>query len=218
MATSLTIRRLGLTEYATTLALMNTFTDARGPDTPDEFWCVEHQPVYTLGLNADRAHVLTPGSIPVLQVDRGGQVTYHGPGQLVVYTLLDLKRAKMGIRDLISGLENAMIATVADFGVTAINRRDAPGIYVDGAKLGSIGLRVRRGCSYHGLSLNIDMDLAPFQQINTCGFENLSVTQLRDLAGPLDIETIATALTEYLARNLGLVVQQVNIDGPLATE
>ncbi len=207
MATSLTIRRLGLTEYSTTLASMNTFTDVRGPDTPDEFWCVEHRPVYTLGLNANRAHVLAPGSIPVLQVDRGGQVTYHGPGQLVVYTLLDLKRAKLGIRDLVSGLENAMIATVADFGVTATNRRDAPGIYVDGAKLGSIGLRVRRGCSYHGLSLNIDMDLAPFQQINTCGFEHLSVTQLRDLAGPLGLEAIATLLTEYLANDLGLAVE-----------
>jgi lipoyl(octanoyl) transferase len=205
-APPLTIRQLGLTEYATTLASMNKFTDVRGPETDDEFWCVEHQPVYTLGLNADRAHVLAPGPIPVLQVDRGGQVTYHGPGQLVVYTLIDLKRAKLGIRDLVSALENAMISTVADFGVKAINRRDAPGIYVDGAKLGSIGLRVRRGCSYHGLSLNVDMDLAPFQQINTCGFEHLAVTQLRDLAGPLDRDSIAPALTGYLANLLGFEV------------
>ena len=205
-APPLTIRQLGLTEYATSLASMNTFTDVRGPDTGDEFWCVEHPPVYTLGLNADRAHVLAPGPIPVLQVDRGGQVTYHGPGQLVVYTLIDLKRAKLGIRDLVSALENAMIATVADFGVTAINRRDAPGIYVDGAKLGSIGLRVRRGCCYHGLSLNVDMDLAPFQQINTCGFEHLAVTQLRDLAGPLDSDSIAPALTGYIAKLLGFEV------------
>jgi lipoyl(octanoyl) transferase len=208
MAIPLTIRRLGLTEYAKTFASMNSFTDTRGPETPDEFWCVQHQPVYTLGLNADRSHVLASDAIPVLQVDRGGQVTYHGPGQLVVYTLLDLKRANLGIRDLVSALENAMIATVADFGVTAINRRDAPGIYVAGAKLGSIGLRIRRGCSYHGLSLNIDMDLSPFQHINTCGFENLSVTQLRDLAEPPDIESIATALTGYLASILGFSVRE----------
>lgn len=203
MASPLTIRRMGLTEYATTLASMNAFTDARGPETSDEFWCVEHHPVYTLGLNADRTHVLAPGAIPVLQVDRGGQVTYHGPGQLVVYTLLDLKRLNLSIRDLVSALENAMIATVAGFGVTAINRRDAPGIYVSDAKLGSIGLRIRRGCCYHGLSLNIDMDLAPFQHINTCGFQHLSVTQLRDLVGPVDIDLIATELTEQLAKHLG---------------
>lgn len=206
MAIPLKIRRLGVTEYAKTLASMNAFTDARGPEIPDEFWCVEHQPVYTLGLNADRAHVLAPGTIPVLQVDRGGQVTYHGPGQLVVYTLIDLKRANLGIRDLVSALENAMIATVADFGVTAINRPDAPGIYVDGAKIGSIGLRIRRGCSYHGLSLNIDMDLTPFQHINTCGFEHLSVTQLRDLIGPLDSEVVAPTLTGHLAKLLGFDV------------
>ena len=202
----LKIQRLGLTEYATTLASMSSFTDARGPDTADEFWCVEHQPVYTLGLNADPAHVLAPGAIPVLRVDRGGQVTYHGPGQLVVYTLIDLKRANLGIRDLVSALENAMIETVAEFGVTATNRCDAPGIYVDGAKLGSIGLRIRRGCSYHGLSLNIDMDLAPFQRINTCGFEPLPVTQLRDLVGPHDHDAIATALMGYLANILGFKI------------
>jgi lipoyl(octanoyl) transferase len=208
MAIPLKIRRLGLTEYRTTLASMNAFTDARGPDTPDEFWCVEHHPVYTLGLNADPGHVLSPGSIPVVKVDRGGQVTYHGPGQLVVYTLLDLKRANLGIRDLVSALENAMIATIADFGVTAINRKDAPGVYVDGAKLGSIGLRVRRGCSYHGLALNIDMELAPFRYINPCGFEHLPVTQLSDLAAPVDVDSIATALTGELADRLGLANQE----------
>lgn len=207
MALPLKIRRLGVTEYGTTLASMNTFTDARGPDTPDEFWCVEHQPVYTLGINADPGHVLSPGAIPVVKVDRGGQVTYHGPGQIMVYTLLDLKRARLGIRDLVSALESAMIATVASLGVAAVNRADAPGVYVDGAKLGSIGLRIRRGCSYHGLALNVDMELTPFSNINPCGFEHLPVTQLRELAGPVDIDAIATTLTKNLAERLNLEVQ-----------
>ena len=203
MTTPPNIKRLGLTEYSTTLSAMNTFTDVRGEDTPDEFWCVQHQPVYTLGLNADPAHVLSSGPIPVVKVDRGGQVTYHGPGQLVVYTLIDLKRARLGIRDLVCALENAMIATVADFGVTAVNRRDAPGIYVDGAKLGSIGLRIRRGCSYHGLALNVDMDLNPFSGINPCGFEHLPVTQLRDLAESVDLEDVEKKLLAALTAEVG---------------
>lgn len=207
MAIPLKIRRPGRMEYSTALASMNAFTDARGPETPDEFWCVEHEPVFTLGLNADPAHLISAGRIPVIRTDRGGQVTYHGPGQLVVYTLIDMKRAKIGIRDLVSALEDAMISVAAGFGVTAVKRKNAPGVYVEGAKLGSIGLRIRRGCSYHGLAFNVDMDLAPFRSINTCGFEHLPVTQLSDLAKTGDLDSIATKLTADLADRLGLELQ-----------
>ena len=160
---------------------MQRFTDERGSDTPDEVWFVEHDPVFTLGLNADDDHVLDPGEIEVVNIDRGGQVTYHGPGQLVAYVLFDLRRIHLSIRPLVELLENAVIETVAQYGVDAASRRDAPGVYVDGAKLAAIGLRVRRGCSYHGLALNIDMDLSPFSRINPCGMQGLTVTQLREL-------------------------------------
>ncbi len=180
------VRRLGCVDYAETLASMSAFTDRRGAETPDEIWLLEHPPVFTLGLNANRSHLLAPGDIAVIQVDRGGQVTYHGPGQLVAYVLLDLKRANIGVRALVSALECSMITAAAAFGIAATSRSDAPGIYVGGAKLGSVGLRVRRGCSYHGLALNIDMDLQPFSQIDPCGFAGLPVTQLKDLAGPVD--------------------------------
>jgi lipoyl(octanoyl) transferase len=180
------VRHLGPVDYAETLASMSAFTDARGPKTPDEIWILQHPPVFTLGLNADRSHVVAPGSIDVIQVDRGGQVTYHGPGQLVAYVLLDLKRAGIGVRALVSALEDSMINAVAWCGVTAQSRTDAPGIYVAGAKLGSVGLRIRRGCSYHGLALNIDMDLAPFNQIDPCGYAGLPVTRLKDLAPSVD--------------------------------
>ena len=160
---------------------MQSFTLARGADTSDEIWFVEHPPVFTLGMRADRAHVLASGDIPVVQIDRGGQVTYHGPGQLVVYVLLDLHRLGLNVRGLVQALESAVIDTVAAYGVTAVPRRDAPGVYVDGRKLGAIGLRVRRNCSYHGLAVNVNMDLAPYSRINPCGFADLEVTQLADL-------------------------------------
>ncbi len=188
------IQKLGLVNYQSTLASMTEFTDHRTPDTPDEIWLLEHTPIFTLGLAADRSHVLAPGDIPVVQVDRGGQVTYHGPGQLVAYTLVDLKRANLTIRDLVSTLENAVIDTVAEYGIEARNRRDAPGVYVGEAKLASIGLRVRRGCSYHGLALNIDMDLSPFARINPCGFKDLQMTQLASLGGPADLNLVADDL------------------------
>jgi len=192
------IRNLGLVDYESTLASMIEFTDRRSPDTPDEIWLLEHAPVFTLGLAAEHSHVLVPGDIPVVQVDRGGQVTYHGPGQLVAYTLIDLKRAGLTIRDLVSALENAVIDTVAEYGIEARNRGNAPGVYVGEAKLASIGLRIRRGCSYHGLALNIDMDLAPFDRINPCGFEGLQMTQLASLGGPRDIDRV----TDDLGRRL----------------
>lgn len=196
------IRQLGRVDYANTLASMSAFTDRRGPGTADEIWLLEHPPVYTLGLNADRKHILAPGDIAVIQVDRGGQVTYHAPGQLVAYVLLDLKRANIGVRSLVSALENTMIAAAATFGVTAVSRPDAPGIYVDGAKLGSIGLRVRRGCSYHGLALNVDMDLRPFSQIDPCGFAGLPVTQLKDHAGPVDLNNFLDDFELILIENI----------------
>ncbi len=183
---------------------MKDFTDRRGPDTADEFWLLQHRPVYTLGLNADPAHVLASGDIPVVKVDRGGQVTYHGPGQLIVYTLIDLKRASIGIRDLVSALENSVVRFVTKYDIDAAARCDAPGVYVDGKKLASVGLRVRRGCSYHGLSLNVSMDTEPFTRINPCGFDDLSVTQLADLGLPTDIDAIGAELTTLLGAELGL--------------
>jgi lipoyl(octanoyl) transferase len=179
---------------------MTAFTARRGAETPDEIWFLHHPSIYTLGVNANRKHVLIPSDIPIIQADRGGQVTYHGPGQLIAYTLLDLRRAKLGIRDLVSALETAMIATVANYGIKAIRHKDAPGIYVDGAKLGSIGLRIRRGCSYHGLALNVDMDLVPFGQIDPCGYANLPVTQLADLAGPVNMDHVIDLLTASLTK------------------
>jgi len=183
---------------------MTEFTDRRTPDTPDEFWLLEHEPVFTLGLAGKHEHILAAGNIPVVQVDRGGQITYHGPGQLVAYTLIDLKRAGLTIRDLVSALENAVIDTVAGYGIKARHRREAPGVYVGEEKLASIGLRIRRGCSYHGLALNVDMDLAPFEKINPCGFEGMRMTQLADLGGPGDLGRVADDLSLQLRAKIGV--------------
>jgi len=195
-------RRLGLADYATTLEDMRAFTDARSLDTPDEIWFLEHPPVFTLGLNADPAHLLDPGDVPVVEVDRGGQVTYHGPGQLIVYALLDLRRSGTGVRELVTALEDTVIAAAARYGIVAGRRRGAPGVYVDDRKLASLGLRVRRGCSYHGLAFNIDMDLSPFGRINPCGFEGLDVTQLADLGGPSSVERVAVDVAEEFMSRL----------------
>lgn len=176
------IRRLGKVDYEATWRDMQRLTDMRTANTRDEIWFLEHPPVFTLGMNGQPEHVLAPGDIPVVQVDRGGQVTYHGPGQLVVYPLLDLRRLGLGVRELVMRLENAVIELAAGYGVEAVGRRDAPGVYVGGKKLASIGLRVRRGCSYHGLALNVVNDLEPFSRINPCGFEGLQVVKLADLA------------------------------------
>ncbi len=200
-----TVRRLpGLTPYATAVAAMQAFTSARGPDTPDELWLLQHPPVYTLGLNAARAHLLDPGTTPVVQTDRGGQVTWHGPGQVVAYVLFDLKRANRGIRELVMALEDAVIALVARHGIVATARREAPGVYVAGAKLASVGLRVRRGCSYHGLALNVAPDLAAFTRINPCGYPALPVTSLSVLGAPADPDEVSAALARQLASALGL--------------
>jgi len=181
---------------------MQTFTAERSADTRDEVWFVEHPPVYTLGLRADRAHLLAPGDIPIVQIDRGGQVTYHGPGQLIAYVMLDLKRRAWTPRQLVMALESSVIDTVAEYGITAKARRDAPGVYVDGAKLAAVGLRVKRHCSYHGLAVNVAMDLAPFAGINPCGYEDLAVTQLKTLCGIDDLGRFRDDLTPRLLARL----------------
>jgi lipoyl(octanoyl) transferase len=182
------VRDLGFRPLPEVWGEMQAFTTERTAATPDEIWFVEHPPVYTLGMRADRSHLLAPGGIPVVQIDRGGQVTYHGPGQLVAYVLLNLERRALTPRKLVQALENAVIDTVASYGVAANARRDAPGVYVAGAKIAAVGLRVKRHCSYHGLAVNVAMDLAPFAGINPCGYANLPVTDLRALAGIESVE------------------------------
>jgi lipoyl(octanoyl) transferase len=199
-----TLHWLGRVEYEPTWRAMQRFTESRNDATPDAIWFLEHPPVFTLGMNGKPEHVLAPGDIPVVNIDRGGQVTYHGPGQLVVYPLLDVRRAGLGIRQLVVTLENAVIEFCRARGVEAIGRRDAPGIYVDGRKLASIGLRVRRGCSYHGLAFNIAMDLEPFQRINPCGFAGLQVVDLQTLGIADSLESIARGLAPHLLGTLGL--------------
>ncbi len=200
------IRRLGRVDYESTWRAMQRFTDERDSATPDEIWFLEHPPVFTLGMNASAAHVLMPGDIPVVHVDRGGQVTYHGPGQLVVYPLIDLRRAALGIRDLVTALERCVIDLAADFGIKAESRRDAPGVYVAGRKLASVGIRVRRGASYHGLALNVNLDLEPFRRINPCGYQGLQMTQLVELGGPDSPARAADALEPHLLRALQLAI------------
>jgi lipoyl(octanoyl) transferase len=203
------LKWLGRVDYEPTWRAMQTFTEQRGPETRDEIWFLEHPPVFTLGMNAAREHVLAPGDIPVVQIDRGGQVTYHGPGQLVVYPLLDVRRSALGVRQLVMALENGIIALLASWNIEAIGRRDAPGIYVEGRKLASIGLRIRRGCSYHGLAFNVAMDLEPFRRINVCGYRGLEVTDLRtlgvsELGVSLELHSVAELLAPHLLGALGM--------------
>ena len=200
------VRQLGLAEYESTWRAMQRFTAERAAGTPDEIWFLEHPPVFTLGVSASRAHLLAPGEIPVVQIDRGGQVTYHGPGQLVVYPLIDLRRAALGVREFVSALECAVIDLAAGYGIAASSRREAPGVYVDGRKLASVGVRVRRGGSYHGLALNVALDLAPFGRINPCGYAGLQMTQLSELGGPGTVVECAAALEPHLRRSLRLAL------------
>jgi lipoyl(octanoyl) transferase len=200
------IRRLpGLTDYTAAVDAMRVLTDARDQATPDELWLLEHPPVFTLGLNASLAHVLEPGDVPVVQTDRGGQVTYHGPGQLVAYVLVDLARAGLGVRQVVTALEEAVIALAGRRGILATARREAPGVYVDGAKLASVGLRVRRGATYHGLALNVDPDLSAFRRINPCGYPDLPVTSLAAQGDRVDIARAGDELAMDLLRQLALV-------------
>lgn len=190
--------RLGLADYEATWHRMRELTERRGAHAPDRLWTLQHPPVFTLGLNGKREHLLAPGRIPVVPVDRGGQVTYHGPGQLVVYPLLNIRRRGLGVRALVTLLEESVIALLADHGVTARARPEAPGVYVDGAKVASVGLRVRRGCSYHGLSVNVDMDLEPFSRINPCGYAGLPVTDFKGLGVTLPIEAVEDRLAAII--------------------
>ena len=197
-----TIRNLGLQSYVSTWQDMQRYTQERNADTADELWIVEHDPVYTLGLNGKREHLLNTGNIPVINSDRGGQATYHGPGQLVIYTLLDIKRLQINSRELVTLLERAMIGTLAEHGITAVARADAPGVYVQGKKIGSIGLRIKKNGSYHGLSLNNDMDLRPFDHINTCGYSDLKVTQLSDLGVTVSTNQLASSVIRAITTML----------------
>lgn len=199
----LRIRVLGREDYQPVWQRMQSFTHSRTSSTPDEIWLVQHSPVFTLGRNGKPEHVLAPGDIPVIPIDRGGQVTYHGLGQLVVYLLLDIRRKELGVRDLVMRIEQSVIELLSHYGITAQGDRDAPGVYVDGRKIAALGLRVTRGHTYHGLSLNVDMDLEPFQRINPCGYAGLQVTQCRDLGiGQTPFE-LAGELCECLAQQLG---------------
>ena len=204
---TLIVRKLGLQAYEPTWQSMQAFSAKRNDDTLDELWLLQHTPVFTLGLNAKREHLLKESGIPLIQVDRGGQVTYHGPGQLIAYLLIDLARRKLGVHDLVIQLEQAVINLLADIDITATGRRDAPGVYVNNKKLAALGLRVRKGRSYHGLSLNIDMDLAPFANINPCGYPGLQVTQLSDLGINLSIDEVSRRLESHLAGILGYTVR-----------
>ena len=203
-APSLLIRELGLVEYQPTLDAMRAFTDARDADTPDELWLLQHPRVFTQGQAGKAEHVLSPGDIPVIQVDRGGQVTYHGPGQWVIYLLVDIRRSHLGVRDLVTLIEQAIVQLLAEYQIDAEPRADAPGVYVAGDKIAALGLRVRRGCSYHGLSLNVDMDLQPFQRINPCGYQGLQVTSMARLLpdDALDMDQIGRRLLAIVARHL----------------
>ncbi|MEE9302828.1 MAG: lipoyl(octanoyl) transferase LipB [Thiotrichaceae bacterium] len=192
------IQQLGLQPYDVIYEKMQAFQAQRDADTPDEIWLLEHEPVFTLGRNGKREHILTPTQIPVIQIDRGGQVTYHGPGQLIVYTLIDLKRNRIGVKQWVNHLENCVIQLLADFGISAASDRNAPGVYVSGKKIAALGLRVSKGRCYHGLSLNVDMDLQPFQNINPCGHAGLEVTQCRDLG----VKTSLDAISHIFAKSL----------------
>jgi lipoyl(octanoyl) transferase len=202
MTPRLTVRRLGLAEYAPVWRAMQDFTDQRDDATTDELWLVQHPPVFTQGQAGRAEHLLAPGDIPVIQVDRGGQVTYHGPGQIVAYPLIDLRRLGLGVKHFVTRIEEAIIRVLARYGVTGERVAGAPGIYVAGAKIASLGLRVRRGCSFHGLAFNIDMDLEPFRRINPCGYAGLEVIQLSALA-PVEFAAVESHLIEELGALLG---------------
>jgi lipoyl(octanoyl) transferase len=198
------VRDLGRRAYLPVWRAMQGFTDARTAETPDEIWLVEHDPVFTLGQAGKDEHVLFPGEIPVVRVDRGGQVTYHGPGQIVAYPLLDLKRSKVGVRDYVCKIEQAVIDTLEHWNIHAERRDGAPGVYVDGAKVAALGIRVRRGCTFHGLAFNIAMDLSPFHRINPCGYAGLRVTSMLDLGGPSGLEAVKPVLLAHLAAQFDL--------------
>ena len=202
---------LGLAEYSPIFHAMEAFTGARSERTEDELWVVEHPPVFTQGMAGKSEHLLARSNIPVVQIDRGGQITYHGPGQLVVYTLIDFKRRKISVRELVSRLENSIIATLAEYGIAAAADPKRPGVYVAGKKIASLGLRIKHGAVYHGLALNVNMDLSPFRQINPCGYAGLEMTQIADLVQPAPpLADVAAKLTAHLQQQLGLPEKQAD--------
>lgn len=204
------LHHLGRRPYVPVWQAMRKLTDERDAATPDQFWLVEHEPVFTQGQAGKPEHLLMPGEIPVVATDRGGQVTYHGPGQVVLYPLIDVRRAKLGVRELVSALENTVIALLAEYGLEAHARAEAPGVYVGEAKIASLGLRIRRGASFHGVALNVDGDLSPFQRINPCGYAGMAMTRLADLIDDCpDSDTVAVELAERLARALGRTLEPV---------
>ena len=200
---TIAIRDLGRQDYVPLWHAMQRFTDARTESTCDEIWFTEHPPVFTMGLNASEEHLLAPGDIPVVQIDRGGQVTFHGPGQLMIYPLLDLRRSAMGVRTLVTALEQSVVDLAAEFDIDAASRADAPGVYVGGEKLASVGLRIRRGCSFHGMALNVDIDLEPFSRINPCGYRELEMTDLKRLGIDAGFDEIWPRLVPHFLRHLG---------------
>ena len=213
VAGDLLVRDLGRRAYEPVWREMQAFTDARDDTTPDELWLVEHDPVFTLGQAGRPEHVLAPGDIPVVRVDRGGQVTYHGPGQIVAYPLLDLRRLKLGVREYVCRIEQAVIDTLGEWNIEGRRREGAPGVYVDGAKVAALGIRVRRGCCFHGLAFNIAMDLEPFASINPCGYAGLRVVAMADLGGPDGLDAVKPALMAHVAAQFGLALQPASADG-----
>ena len=204
MVPELIVRRLGLVEYLPTFEAMRRLTAERNEQTPDEIWLLQHPQVFTQGQAGKAEHLLAPGDIPVIQVDRGGQVTYHGPGQLVTYLMLDLRRLGLGVRELVTAMEQSLVDALATYGIEAAPKADAPGVYVNGDKIASLGLRVSRGCSFHGLALNVDMDMSPFWRINPCGYAGLKMVQLKDLlAQPASLDEVAERLEQALRVRLG---------------
>lgn len=202
MKNTLIVRQLANMDYTQVWHAMQEFTDNRGEETLDELWLVEHPPVFTQGQAGKEEHLLMPGDIPVVKVDRGGQVTYHGPGQQVIYFMINLRRRKMGVRQLVTLIENGIIDALAEYNITAGARADAPGVYVEDKKIASLGLRVRKGCSFHGLALNVNMDLSPFLRINPCGYAGLEMIQSCDIGGPDTVTDAGRALVKHLTQLL----------------
>ena len=202
MSNHVNIRDLGLSDYQSVWDDMRSFTERRNESTTDEIWVVEHPAVFTLGLNGKADHIIDAHAIPVIQCDRGGQVTFHGPGQLVVYVLMDLQRRHWGVKKLVNRIEQVVIDVLKDYAIEAARKKNAPGVYVDNAKIAALGLRVRRGCSYHGLSLNVDMDLTPFSYINPCGYEGLASVQMKQLNPTTNIQDVKKRLLDHLNRQL----------------
>ncbi|MET2854751.1 lipoyl(octanoyl) transferase LipB [Vibrio owensii] len=214
MQHQLVVKRLGRQDYEPVWKAMHEFTDQRTDDTPDEVWLVEHNPVFTQGQAGKAEHLINTGDIPVVQSDRGGQVTYHGPGQLVAYFLINLRRKKLGVRDLVTHIENLVINTLKAYNIDSAARPDAPGVYVDGKKICSLGLRIRKGCSFHGLALNVNMDLSPFLRINPCGYEGMEMVQVSQVGGPEDIEAVEKQLIQELVTLLDYEQVEFSTEAP----